>query len=132
MNTIENYLPQAPEPDKDHPSINAYRSLGMMALLDIDYWQGESETPLGEYYTSRLTHMKNGTVLIIFSNDKRPIGYATWVFSEGVRDEVLITRQAAPFGNHLDLQEKVKKRIPHGTKVLSRHFRSAREVQAAW
>ncbi len=47
---MDNYLPPI-EISKNEPErMGAYRQLGMMALLDIDYWQGESEKPIGKYF----------------------------------------------------------------------------------
>jgi len=45
---------------------------------------------------------------------------------------VRLKRQAAPFGNHLELQEKLQARLPENITVLSHHSRSAREEQVAW
>ena len=132
LNKVENYLPAAPEPDKDHPAINGYRSLGMMALLDIDYWQGESENLIGDYYLSHVDHLNGKTAMIAFSEDKKPIGYATWTSGPDNADDILVTRQAAPFGDHLSLQKKLKSRLSETAQITSRHSRSARGKQIVW
>lgn len=132
MNKLENYLPTVPEPEREFPALNTYRSLGMMALLDIDYWQGQSETPIDEYYSSLLDHINNNSAFIAFSRDKKPIGYATWQKDLDDPDAVCLTRQTAPFGDHLILQRKLQARFPNVKQVKSLHTRSSREVQVAW
>ncbi|WP_299769686.1 hypothetical protein [uncultured Tateyamaria sp.] len=132
LNTNENYLPAVPKPDKEHPAINGYRSLGMMAQLDIDYWQGQSEMPIGDYHASLLRHVQDRSAFIAFSEEMIPIGYATWSRCPDDDEAIQITRQAAPFGDHLALQKHLKSHLKKHRTVTSRHARSAREVQTAW
>lgn len=132
LNTNENYLPAVPKPDKDYPAINGYRSLGMMAQLDIDYWQGQSEMPIGDYHASVLRHVQDKSAFIAFSEEMTPIGYATWSRCSETDEAIQITRQAAPFGDHLTLQKRLKAHLEMHASVTSRHARSAREVQTAW
>jgi hypothetical protein len=129
---MNNYLPQVPEAEKDRPAVNAYRTLGAMALLDIDYWQGESEKSIEEYYSARLGHMQTQTAFVAIDSDRKPIGYATWEPDPNDAKIVRLKRQAAPFGGHLELQEKLQARLPDSVTVLSHHSRSAREEQVAW
>lgn len=129
---MNNYLPQVPEAEKDCPAVNAYRTLGAMALLDIDYWQGESEKSIGEYYSARLGHMQTQTAFVAIDGNRKPIGYATWETDHNDASIVRLKRQAAPFGDHLELQEKLQARLPENVTVLSHHSRSAREEQVAW
>ena len=129
---IQNYLPEIPEPDAEKPAINAYRSLGMMLLLDIDYWQGESEKDIDVYYQQLLGHMQEQTALVTIGPARKPIGYATWNLCGGDDDSVEITRQAAPFGNHLELLRNLKSRLPKGVAIKSLHERSSRREQVAW
>jgi len=129
---MSNYLPEAPIPEKDQKSINGYRALGMMALLDIDYWQGESEKLIGEYYSTLLAHMQSRTALVAIGGERKPIGYAIWETDPNDASIVRLKRQAAPFGDHLELQEKLQARLPENVTVLSHHSRSAREEQVAW
>lgn len=129
---MNNYLPQVPEAENDRPAVNAYRTLGAMALLDIDYWQGESEKSIEEYYSARLGHMQTQTAFVAIDDDRKPIGYATWETDADDASIVRLKRQAAPFGNHLELQEKLHARLPENITVLSHHSRSAREEQVAW
>lgn len=129
---MQNYLPEVPEPDQNHPAINAYRSLGMMALLDIDYWQGESEKTIEEYYATRLAHMQSQTALVAIGKERKPVGYAVWDIDQTDTNIIRLQRQAAPFGHHLELQAKLQAHLPKDAKVLSYHSRSAREEQVAW
>ncbi|MEP3637094.1 MAG: hypothetical protein ABJN14_07530 [Paracoccaceae bacterium] len=130
MNKAENYLTSALPPDNNHPNLNAYRSLGMMAILDIDYWQGHSDRTISDYYSSALPHFQKNTVLLSFSDDKKPVGYAIWDNCDQGR--VCVTRLAAPFGDHLKLLKELRALLPEGTKVNSLHERSACREQIAW
>lgn len=129
---MQNYLPEVPEPEADRPAINAYRSLGMMALLDIDYWQGESERTIEEYYVARLAHLQSQKALVAIEKDRKPVGYAVWDIDQTDTNIIRLKRQAAPFGHHHALQTKLQARFPKDAKVLSHHSRSAREEQVAW
>lgn len=129
---MQNYLPEAPEPETDRPAINAYRSLGIMTLLDIDYWQGESERSIEEYYVARLAHLQSQTMLVVIEKDRKPIGYAVWDIDQTDTNIIRLQRQAAPFGHHLALQAKLQAQFPKDARVLSHHSRSAREEQVAW
>ena len=130
--SMDNYLPEVPEAETVRSAINAYRYLGMMLLLDIDYWQGESEKTIKEYYSTRLTHMQSQTVLVGIGKERKPIGYAIWDAGKDDASIIRLKRQAAPFGDHLELQEILQTRLPENAKVLSYHARSAREEQVAW
>ena len=130
--SMKNYLPKVPEAEKDRPAISAYRSLGIMALLDIDYWQGESEKSIEEYYSTGLGHMQTQTVLVAIDGERKPIGYATWEVDQSDVNIIHLKRQSAPFGDHLELHKKLQAWLPKNAKVLSHHTRSAREEQVAW
>ena len=75
---IANYLPAMPRPEPQTPAINAYRSLGAMALIDIDYWEGQSETRIEDYYADLLRHLQDQTTFVALNEQRKPIGYATW------------------------------------------------------
>lgn len=132
IHLMDNYLPEVPKPDTEQPAINAYRSLGMMALLDIDYWKGHSELSIEDYYSKKLLHMQNSTALVAIGAEDKPIGYAAWEPVDGNPETVKFTRQSAPFGNHLELQKKLQKRLPDMAHAYSQHERSARKEQTAW
>ena len=104
---MDNYLPEVPEAETVRSAINAYRYLGMMLLLDIDYWQGESEKTIKEYYSTRLTHMQSQTVLVGIGKERKPIGYAIWDAGKNDASIICLKRQAAPFGDHLELQKNI-------------------------
>jgi hypothetical protein len=129
---MNNYLPEVPDLDTKLPAVNAYRRLGMMALLDIDYWQGESEKKISEYYSTRLTHMRDQTILVAIGKNQKPIGYALWQEDDVVPAKIHIKRQAAPFGDHLELHKALQSKLPENADVLSHHTRSARGEQIAW
>lgn len=128
----DNYLPEVPEAETDRSAINAYRYLGMMSLLDIDYWQGESEKTIKEYYSTRLAHMQSQTALVGIGKERKPIGYAIWDAGKDDASIIRLKRQAAPFGDHLELQQILQRRLPENARVLSHHARSARQEQIAW
>jgi hemolysin-activating ACP:hemolysin acyltransferase len=127
----QNYLPPLPLPDTDQPAIDAYRALGAMALLDIDFWKGESERRIGDYYATLLHHLKNRTAFVALDEVRRPVGYATWRKAAG-DNTVTLTRQAAPFGDHLLLQKALERHLGQNTDVQAQHPRSARQEQVAW
>ncbi len=128
---IPNYLPPMAVPDPAHPTVEAYRSLGAMALLDIDYLAGESEQPMGAYFNDKLNHLRSRTAFVALDADHKPIGYATWDQVAG-RENVTLTRQTAPFGDHLVLQWAVERRLGTRMAAGARHIRSARKEQSAW
>ena len=127
----QNYLPPLPLPDTDQPAIDAYRALGAMALLDIDFWKGESERRIEDYYATLLNHLQNRTAFIALDDVRRPVGYATWRKAAG-DNTVTLTRQAAPFGDHLLLQKALERHLGQNTDVQAQHPRSARQEQVAW
>lgn len=128
---MNNYLPDIPEADKKFHALSAYRTLGAMALLDIDCWQGESEKSIEEYYSVRLRHMQTQTAFVAIGCDRKPIGYALWEPDPNDASIIHLKRQAAPFGDLLELQEKLQAWLPE-ISVLSHHSRSAREEQVVW
>lgn len=127
---IPNHLPPMPAPDAEKPRLDAYRRLGAMTLLDIDYWEGTSEERIGEYYASHLDHGRERTAFVALDGDRKPVGYATWSVSPD--GSVTLARQAAPFGDHLTLQRALERHLRGTGRVEALHSRSARERQAAW
>ncbi|MXY35153.1 MAG: hypothetical protein F4Y60_13935 [Boseongicola sp. SB0664_bin_43] len=128
---VANHLPPMPEPDADRPRMDAYRRLGARALLDIDYWEGASEARIGDYYASQQRHGREPTAFLALDDDRKPIGYATWTVSTD-NGSVTLTRQAAPFGNHLTLQRALERHLQATGTVEANHPCSARARQAAW
>ena len=129
---MQNYLPEVPEIDKEKPAINAYRSVGMMTLLDLDYWQGESESSIEDYYANLLKHLQNQSKMIAINTESKPIGYVTWEVDAKDSNIISLTRQSSPFGDHLEVQKKLKEFLPDSAVVTSKHKRSARQEQAVW
>ncbi|MDD7973820.1 hypothetical protein [Roseinatronobacter alkalisoli] len=126
-----NYLPALPMSGADQPALGAYRSLGAMALLEIEYWNGVSEAPLGDVYQGLLQHMQKQTAFIALDRHHRPLGYATWEQAPEA-NRTTLTRQAAPFGDQLELQKALSRHLQHDAGVASRNARSARPEQEAW
>jgi hemolysin-activating ACP:hemolysin acyltransferase len=127
----QNYLPPLTAPDTTQPAIDAYRALGAMALLDIDFWTGESERRIEDYYATLLHHLQNRTAFLALDEVRRPVGYATWRKAAG-DNTVTLTRQAAPFGDHLPLQSALERHLGQEIDVHAQHPRSARQEQVAW
>jgi hypothetical protein len=126
-----NHLPPLPSPDSNQPAIDAYRALGAMALLDIDFWKGESERRIEDYYATLLYHFQNRTAFVALDEVRRPVGYATWRKAAG-DNTVTLTRQAAPFGDHLLLQKALERHLGQESEVHAQNPRSARQEQVAW
>jgi hypothetical protein len=126
---LPNNLPPMPPDEAEGPSAGAYRSLGAMTLLDIEHADGETEKSIEGYFASASAHLKTKTVLVSLRPDGKPIGYATWAQDA---DALVLTRQAAPFGDYMALQQHVERQLksPHG--MHARHQRSSRRDQAAW
>lgn len=126
-----NYLPPLPAANLGNPADDDYRALGAIALLDIDYWQGESEARITDYYTTALGHLQNRSLFIALNRLRKPVGYATWHKSSPSAPAIL-TRQAAPFGDHLSLQKAVERHLQQPGQIFAQHSRSARKEQIAW
>ncbi len=102
-----------------------------MALIDIDYWEGQSETRIEDYFADLLCHLQDQTTFVAINEQRKPIGYATW--SKAAQgDEHTLTRQAAPFGDHLALQRALERHLGKTSGVAARHNCSARQEQVAW
>lgn len=126
---LENYLP--PFRESTAPPTAAYQALGAMALLDIDTFEGPSERKIGEVYAELLKNLQDQTAFIGLREDGRPIGYATW-HSQPDSNELVITHQSAPFGDHLRLLRTLKQRFAETGPVSAKSERSARKEQLAW
>jgi hemolysin-activating ACP:hemolysin acyltransferase len=111
--------------------VDAYRVLGAMALLDIDFWKGQSEQRIEDYYSTLLHHLQNRTAFVALDEVRRPVGYAIWRKTDG-EDTVTLRRQAAPFGDHLLLQKALERHLGQKSDVQAQHPRSARQEQRAW
>lgn len=128
---LPNYLPPLPEADAGQPAIDAYRSLGALTHVDIDYLKGEPDKQIGDYYQDLLVHLQDRTAFLGLNDQRQPIGYATWSRAD-CADDIVLTRQAAPFGDHLTLQRAVQRHLDQQSTTSARHYRSARQQQVAW
>ena len=130
---LDNYLPPMSPYDKQHPAINAYRCLGIAALLDIDYWQGLAAKNIGDYLVFINHHLQDQTLLIATNQSQQPTGYITWTIDEHYHQTIKLTHQCAPFGDYLALQKQLKQHLSdNNLSVYSHHPGSAREEQLAW
>jgi len=126
---IQNYF--SPFRTDTAPASAAYQSLGAMALLDIDTYEGPSERKIGDVYADLLKNLQDQTAFIGLREDGRPIGYATWQ-PEPDGNGLRITHQSSPFGDHLKLLRTLKQRFAHAEPVSAIAERSARKEQVAW
>ena len=127
---LNNDLPPI-TPTTDEPAaIGAYRTLGIAALLDLENWQGLAEQPIDQYYQLALTHLQNQTLLAATNKQHQPIGYVTWQNQD--KHSIQLTHQAAPFGDHLQLQKNLRSHLPSVTRATAIHSNSARKEQLAW
>ncbi|MBB5724013.1 hypothetical protein FHS72_003661 [Loktanella ponticola] len=124
-----NYLPQVPDADASSAAMNSYQSLGMMALLDIDYLAGEPEKNIGEYYASRVAHMHEQTAFVAIGSEGKPIGYANWEVDKNDARLIRLKRLSAPFGNDLEVREKLLARLPENAKLVTC---DTQEKQVTW
>jgi len=83
---------------------------------------------MSEFYDELAQNLQRQESLIVLDAAKRPSAYATWR-EDG--DLVTISRQSAPFGDHVSLLKQLKGRF-EGRRVISVHNRSSRKEQAAW
>jgi hypothetical protein len=126
---IQNYLP--PFSVDPASATAAYQSLGAMALLDIDTFEGPSQREIGDVYADLRKNLQDQTAFIGLRDDGRPIGYATWQLTSE-NNETTLTHQSAPFGDHLKLLQTLKLRFTDAESVSVISQRSARKEQLAW
>lgn len=93
-----NYLPPMPEAHPEHWALCLYRLLGASVLIDLDYWFGEAERSIADYYMALCGHLKDRSVFVGYDETKRPIGYVRWQERCDSSSQAL-NRHAAPFGN---------------------------------
>lgn len=102
----ESYLPEVPTSDKACPTRNAYSSLGMMVLLDLE--AGQADEKIETYYSERLQHMRERTAQVVLDELRRPIGYAIWERGTRTSDQTRIVHQSTPFGDHPEVNSKLQ------------------------
>ncbi len=95
-------LPPLPAGDPDNRAIDAYRALGVTALLDFLAENTHAREPIAAAYEAMLGHLQTGTLHVAIDDTRRPVGYACW--REQDCGSVEIARRVAPFdGDRLDL-----------------------------
>ncbi|MDN3557808.1 hypothetical protein [Halomonas maura] len=128
---IRNSFPPLLQPDAAWPAVDAYRSLGVMALLDIGYGQNEFRANIGDYYLELLKHLENCTAFIALDNERKPVGYATWMRSD-VDNNVTITRQTALLGQRFNMRWALKQYISTSKGVKASYTRNASKEMLIW
>ncbi len=127
---VPNCLPPLPEAASETHAIDSYRSLGAMALIDIDYWQGYPEKRIDEYYSNLLINLQARTAFLGVNEQGKPVGYATWS-RVTENNSVKITRHAAPFGDHLTLQRMLERHLNQQGYAVESHDCANRQDDAA-
>ncbi|NRA88502.1 MAG: hypothetical protein HRU28_14185 [Rhizobiales bacterium] len=128
---IENHSMPYPFPDTRHPTINNYRRLGAMVLLDINHSGREAKRNIKDYYHNLRFHIENNTVCLALGQSRKPIGYATWTKNSN-ETKTVIDHKVAPFGDHLKVQQHIVEQLNSNGQVTSLHPNSLRKDQIAW
>ena len=128
---IRNPLPVLPPSDADQPAVDAYRSLGVMALLDIESGSKASYQRIESYYLKLLKNLQESTAFIALDNDNKPVGYATWVESNSDNNMVL-TCQTALLNNRINLQCALEHYINMTKDVKASYTRKASKEMLVW
>jgi cytolysin-activating lysine-acyltransferase len=116
---IENYLPPVPVYNASQPlTMDAYRRLGIITLLDIEGDQCKTADQIGDYYSDLSVILREKNLFISTDSDNKPIGYATWIVSPST-GEVVVDQRVAPFGNHRTLQETLALHLQHSLQHSS-------------
>ncbi len=103
--------PLPPFANADQPSLNAYRSLGAMVLLDLECWDEQPDVVIDKYYGDLAKHLKEQTAFIGLQKDMRPMGYATLARASGNARVPRLQHLVAPFGDDQALESLVRERI---------------------
>lgn len=123
-----NTLPELPDLPKDSAQ-SAYAYLGAMTMLDMEYLEGPSELPITDYYELLSAHLRDQSTFLLLDGRSKPAAYAAWrTAPDGV---VTLTRQSAPFGDHLSLLKTLKSHFGD-TRIISEHARASRKEQRPW
>lgn len=99
----QSMLPPMAEPDTTYQSLNAYRTLGAMALLDLDHGEDEAALCIDQYYAPRRDHLRRNTVFLGLDRNRRPIGYASWQASDGC--ELILEHHCEAPGRRMQFQQ---------------------------
>ncbi|GGY08139.1 hypothetical protein GCM10007160_39380 [Litchfieldella qijiaojingensis] len=128
---IKNSFPPLSQSNAELSAVDAYRSLGVMALLDISYGQNEFKAYIDDYYLELLKHLENRTAFIALDNERKPVGYATWIRLD-VANNVTLTRQTALLGKRFNLQRALEKHVSMMEGVKVSYTRNASQEMLVW
>ncbi|MGM0824043.1 MAG: hypothetical protein ACQEUY_04905 [Pseudomonadota bacterium] len=128
---VRNPLPVLPPSDAEQAAVDAYRSLGVMALLDIESGSKASYQRIESYYLNLLNNLQERTAFIALDNDNKPVGYATWVESNS-DNNVVLTRQTALPNNRINLQHALEQYINMTKGVKASYTRKASREMLVW
>ncbi len=126
-----NALPPLPPTDGTGPDLESYRTLGAMAMLEASVYGSVTTRDIGRFYTECIDHIRSTQVTLAHNPDRKPIGYAAWNRDPDT-GRVVIHRQIAPFGNHLELQGAIAAAAGKAETAIAHHPDSARAAQVAW
>lgn len=128
---MRNPLPALPTPNTEQPTVDAYRSLGVMVLLDIESGSKASYQRIESYYLNLLNNLQERTAFIALANDNKPVGYATWVESNS-DNNVVLTCQTALSNNRINLQHALEHYISMKKDVKAGYMRKASKEMLVW
>lgn len=128
---VRNPLPVLSPADPDQPAVDAYRSLGVMVLLDIESGSKAYHQRIESYYLNLLKNLQERTAFIALDNDNKPVGYATWVESNS-DNNVVLTCQTALLNNRINLQRALEQYINRTKGVKASYMRKASREMLVW
>ncbi|MDQ7733354.1 hypothetical protein QT231_11645 [Halomonas sp. SpR1] len=128
---VRNPLPVLPPSDAEQPAVDAYRSLGIMALLDVESGSKASYQKIESYYLNCLKNLQERTAFIALDNDNKPVGYATWVESNSDNNVVLTCQTALP-NNRINLQRALEHHVNITKDVKASYMRKASKERLVW
>lgn len=128
---VRNSFPVLQPSDAEQPVVDAYQSLGVMALLDIESSRKASYQCIESYYLNLLSHLQARTAFIALDNDTKPVGYATWIELNAENNLVLTCQTALP-NNRLNLQRALEQYISTTKGVDASYTRNASKEMLVW
>ncbi len=115
---LTNYFPEFPDPDPNTSKLASYRGIGAVTVLDHASNNDQVRSELQDYYTKLEAHLFEATVLVWLSEDRRPMGCATWNGQSSI-GAIDVTRSITPFGGHVCLEVLMEiKREPANSNEL--------------
>lgn len=123
-------LPPVPAAAAEQPSIDAYRSLGIMTLIDLSDVEGVPEQRISDYYATLSRHLQDRTAFIALDEDRRPVGHAIWTPPDS-NGAATIIRQSTPFCDPGALQRALRLHLGDEPPAFAPDDRSAGQEQRA-